>query len=55
VLKTDITPSKKNKKNNHLDGGSVVKTWDQSVAPSVISDLSPVVAHMMAIGDLHSR
>ena len=40
---------------NHLGGGLVIKDWDQEIFFFVVSGLSPVVTHMMAIGGLHGR
>jgi hypothetical protein len=33
----------------------MVKVWDQDVCFSVVSSLNPVVANMMATGDLHDH
>jgi len=41
---------------NHLAGSLVIKTWDQEICfLYVVSDLSLVVANIMATRDLHDR
>jgi len=39
----------------NIRGDQEVRVWDQDVCSFMVSDSSPVVAHMMTTGDLHGR